>query len=326
MSEFQEILFNTRFTTSEIVKKLESELSPEEIDAILSAKEKQAMLLREKYKEAQVSDVEIMKRELMDYMKVIIGLINSEYSDFIPKDRLDKLNQMLSVDSIDVINDESYKHDISADSRNGKIIVNLARIGKNEKGEIVDIYSQVAAALGSLPHELFHIVIRMLKPDEIADERMVVNTKNGVATTRGMVGCMLNEGFVEKFSSSLCQKYGLYCQPVVSYLHYVELCDYVMKRFPQINEKTIFSLDESDIIPLFSLEEQQMYYEAERLSYAVRSMRIKREDILSTSMEMVDIDFKGISKDSMEEIKNYYLMKNSKLEEMMILMEQNRHL
>lgn len=101
---------------------------------------------------------------------------------------------MISEDSVIVINNPEDKYDFSAASKNGKVIVNLARIGKTEKNPNPDIFTQITTSKGTLTHELFHIVIQMLKPEEFADERMVISLSNGdTISSRGMVGFMLNE-------------------------------------------------------------------------------------------------------------------------------------
>lgn len=327
MNEFDGILYETVFSTKETVERFKSGYTNEELEEILKAQEAEIYRLKLKYKNLGLSDSELMKCELMDYMRKIISFINTEYSNLIPEDRLDKLNKMLNINSVVVINDENDDHDFSADSKNFKVIVNLAKIGKSTNNSNPDIYTQMAIANGTLPHEIFHMIIQMLKPEELADERMIINTVEGnVITSRGMVGFMLNEGFVEKFSSELCQKYGLYYQIAPQYLPYVDVCNYIMRNYPQINENTIFSLDESDIMGILNSEERQKYYQAEMISFAVRHKNRKAKDIVGASIEQIKIDYSNIPKARLEEIKNYYLMKNKKLQETSLLKTENKHL
>ena len=271
MDDFSQILFETIFSTKESVERIKSRYSKEELEQMVNYQEVEVARLREKYANTQLSDEEMIRQELTEYMTTIISLINNDYSELIPSDRLEKLNNMIQLGGVVVINNVNDDHDFSADSKNGKVIVNLATIGKTEKNPNPDIYTQMAVANGTLPHELFHIIIQMLMPEEVADERMIINMSNGdVITSRGMAGFMLNEGFVEKFSSEFCQRHGLYHQIAPQYISYVDICNYIMNRYPQINEQTIFSLDERDVIGALSSIEQQKYYKAESISYAVR--------------------------------------------------------
>lgn len=327
MNEFSQILFETRFTTKESVERIKGRYSQEEFEQMANSQKVEVARLREKYANTQLPDEELIRQELTEYMTTIINLINSDYSELIPSDRLEKLNNMIQSGGVVVINDENDKHDFSADSKNGKVIVNLARIGKTEKNPNPDIYTQMASANGTLPHELFHIIIQMLMPEEIADERMVINMSDGeVITSRGMVGFMLNEGFVEKFSSEFCQRHGLYHQIAPQYISYVDICNYIMDRYPQINEQTIFSLDERDVIGTLSPDERQKYYQAEAVSYAVRHKEKNANEVVSSSIEKVEIEYSDVPKERLEEIKMYYVLKNNKLAETSTITPENKRL
>ncbi len=316
MDDFERILYETTFSTREAVERIKSRYTQQEMMDMKNSQIDEIVRLKHKYQDSGLSDSELMKLELRDYMSTIIRLINSEYAELIPKNRLEKLNGMLHSDSIMVINDPNDNHDFSADSKNGKIIVNLARIGKTPDNPNPDIYTQMAVANGTLPHELFHIIIQMLKVEEVADERMMISLANGeVITSRGMVGFMLNEGFVEKFSALFCERYGLYHQVAPQYLSYVDIIHYIMAHYPQINESTIFSLDESDVISTLTPEEQQQYYQAEMISYAVRHKKKKPEDVINTALEKVTIDFSDIPPDRLREIQHYYFYKMEKHQE-----------
>lgn len=324
MSSFDQILYETRFSTKETVERMRTRYSEQELATMLYSQNVERERLINKYQNSSLSDMELMKVELTSYMTKIIEMIKEEYGDLIPEDRLDKLNCMLSADSVIIINVEQDKHDFSADSTNGKVIVNIAKIGKS-KSNNVDIYTQMAVANGILPHELFHIIIQMLKPEELADERMIINLSNGeTITSRGMVGFMLNEGFVEKFSSEFCEKYGLYHLIALQYLPYVDICNFIMETCPNINKNTIFSLDESEVISSLTPEEQQKYYQAEAISYAVRHKERKATEVIDYSIKKIDIDFSQISSERFEELKKYYLFKNNKLQETLTLSSNNK--
>ena len=288
MDEFERLLIDTGFSTEESVKLIKNgnrEFVSSVYDAYMLEKEK----LIHKYKDSNLSKTDMLKKELTEYMQKIIECINQEYGDIIPKEKLDVLNRM-NDDGIVIINDESDKHDMSANSNTGHVIANLAALGKTSQRPNPDIYTQMTIAKGSLPHEMFHVIIQMLKPDELADERMVIKTTNGKEiTSRGMVGFMLNEGFVEKFSSDLCKKYNLYYQIAPQYIPYVNICDYIMKEHLSINSQFVFSSDEEKILDNLNEQERNLYHKYELISYAVRHEDIKRDEIVDYHIEKVDL-------------------------------------
>ncbi len=327
MDKLDQILNETSLSTQEVTKLIKNKYDENDIINIINSQNNEIARLKTKYKNSKLSNEELIKNELKDYMSVLINLINNQYGNLIPNDRLNKLNSMLINDSIEIINDEKDSHDISANSKTGKIIVNLAKLGKNENNPKPDIYRQMAVANGSLPHELFHIIIQMLKPEEIADERMIINMSNGeIITCRGMVGFMLNEGFAEKFSAEVCKNNNLYYQMAPQYLSYVDLCNYIMENYPQINKSTIFSLDESDVINCLNKEEKEKYYQAELISYAIRHKGKNIQDIKSTRIEKLEIDYSQFSQDTLNELQNYYLNKNNKLKETSMLSYDKKQL
>lgn len=312
MEILEQLLYETCFSTGETVDRIKGKYEDE-----IKFFEKKYMFeiqkIRNKYYNSSLSNEEMMKKELTEYMHIIIKCINDEYGDLIPINRLKMLNNMLS-DGIVVIYDENEKHDFSADSTDGHVIVNLAKIGREDGKPLPDIYTQIVKAKGTLPHELFHIVIQMLKPKDVADERMVIDLKSGESlTSRGMVGFILNEGFVEKYSEILCKKHNLYYQKGPQYIPFVNLCDYIMAKYPSVNTNTIFSLDESDVLSYFNDWERNLYYDYECISYAVRHGEKKREDIASSHIESVDVDYSSLSQDEIFYLQDYYLEKNSKL-------------
>lgn len=318
MDTFEQLLYETRFSTKETIDRIKTRYSEEELKELTSMPLVEREKLIQKYSQTNLSKEDLMKKELKEYLSILVSLINREYGNYIPKDRLDKLNSMILNEGIIVINNPEDDHDFSADIKNSKVIVNLAKIGKTKTNYDPDIFTQITAAKGTLPHELFHIIIQMLKPEEIADERMVINLSDGsTITSRGMVGFMLNEGFVEKFSNEFCQKYGLYYSIAPQYIPYVDICNYFIKQNPKINALTIFSLDEADCINCLNEYEKQKYYYSEAISYAVRHKNKKAEDVLSSHIEKVEIDLEKIPPERLAELQNYYNQKNIKLLETM---------
>lgn len=318
MDYFDKLLYETSFSTKDTAKRVSLRYSSESLSEIMNLKEQETDRLRRKYFSTNLTDNEVMKKELEEYLAIIVDLINQEYAQYIPLDRLKKLNDMCNGSSIVVINDSKDKHDISALEESGKVIVNLENIGKTKENPNPDIFTKIACAKGSLPHELFHIIINMLKPSELADERMVISLVDGEEIrSLGMVGFMLNEGFVEKISTELCEKYNLYYLMAPQYIPYVDICDYIMSLKPLINAKTCFSLDASEVLSSLNMQQLEHYYRAEAISFAVRHKAKSCEEVNSSRIEKVLIDFNSISDKRKKELKEYYDYKNAKLEEIL---------
>lgn len=327
MSELEQLLYETTFRTRDTYNRVIRNFSKEELDYMEERQKIELQNLKNKYSNNNLSDEQLMKQELTEFMSIIIDCINKEYGELIPNDRLSKLNNMINNDGVIVIYDENDKHDFSADSEKGHVIVNLARIGVEKEKPMPSIYEQIIRAKGTLPHELFHIIIKMLKPKDVADERMIINLIDAESiTSRGMVGFILNEGYVEKYSNLLCEKYGLYHQIAPQYLPYIDVCDYIMSKYLSVNSNTIFSLDESDILSKLSDDERMLYHKYECISYAVRHRNIPREKVISSHIEHVDIDLSSLSSGEIGDLQNYYLNKNNKLAQTSSIEISDKHL
>jgi hypothetical protein len=317
---FSDLLYETRFNTSETVKRLSKSLSEQDIEYMKSKYLISKQELMKKYLDKDIDENTLMINEMKEYMKIIIKGIINEYGLVIPEDRLANLKLMLESDSVVLINDPDYNHDFTAETDKGRVVINMARIGKNGIINEPDKYDKALTAKGLLPHELFHIILHMLKPAEIANERMHIQLSNGKEIrNRGMVGFMLNEGFVEKFAEEFCERNGLYYNVAPQYIPYINICNYVMESNPKINQNTIFSLDASECISQLPQEEQQLYYNAELVSFAVRhgkketGEKINAEEVVGGYIELVQLD--ELSEESKEKIQSYYRNKNKKLQE-----------
>ena len=234
--------------------------------------------------------IRIMKIELMDYIKKLVPAIKKDYGESIPEERLAILEGLMNEEKIKIINDPDDKHDYSANSKTGEIIINLDSFAKDK-----DNYEKIVKAKGGLPHEIFHIVIRLLKSEEEVDERIVINTTDGGrVTSRGMCGFMLNEGFVEKMSGEFCKRHDelgedFYHTLAPQLIPYIEVCDYIMKKNSNINPNTVFKIDYQDCLNSLSREEKEAYQRAECISYGVRHKNLKREAIQSAYVEKIDL-------------------------------------
>lgn len=292
---FEDILNSTKLSTKEIVELLKPQFETNDF-FIEIVKKKQEELLRLKQKYPNISDekeaISIMKEELSKYTKRIVDAIKSDYGYLIPEERIQTLENLLNPENIIIINNPNDEHDFSADPEKGQVVANLSRLAQGK-----DFYNKIITAKGTLPHEIFHIIIKMLKPDKLADDRMIINLVNGeTITSRGMVGFMLNEGFVEKISNEFCERHekkgeNFYHTIAPQYIPYVKLCNYIMNNCPNINYETIFSINYEDCLSQLSDTEKKQYLDAECISYAVRHKNINAKDILNTRIEKVQLDF-----------------------------------
>ena len=99
-----------------------------------------------------------------------------------------------------------------------------------------------------------------------------------------------------------------------------------MSRYAQINENTIFSLDKRDVIGALSPIERKKYYQAEAVSYVVRHKKKNANDVVDSSIEKVEIEYSDVSKERLEEIKMYYVLKSGKLSVTSAITPENKHL
>src|SRR5574344_751335 len=113
---------------------------------------------------------------------------------------------------------------------------------------------------------------------------------------------MLNEGFVEKLSNEFCVEQEqlhpgeFYHSVAPQYIPYVNICNYMIQTSQSINKENIFSINYANCLETLTEEQQKQYKKAECISYAVRhgEDKIKRkilvDEVLSTSVEKVDLD------------------------------------
>ena len=317
--DFDSILASTQYSTRETAKAYFENMPQSEIDRVISMQNAEIDRIKDKYNGADISDTEIMRTEIQSYVAKLVPYIQSDYGEYIPKDRVENLYRLMNDSSrIIVVNDEKYDHDFSANSADGMIIVNLAKIGISKEHPNPSIYRKVASATGILPHELFHFVIQMLNPEYMETERMRINLSNGEQiSTKGMVGFMLNEGFVEKTSSEFCDNHGFYHMPSIQYYPYIDVCNYVMENNPNVNDRTIFCLDKDDCLNGLSKDDKDKYHNAEAVSYAVRHQDKKATDVVSSSIEPVERDDSRIPEVTNARLERSKFYKDQKKEELL---------
>jgi hypothetical protein len=118
---------------------------------------------------------------------------------------------------------------------------------------------------------------------------MVYDLANGEqATVNGMVGHMLNEGFVEKQSSEFCQKSNIYYCPSPTYIQFTKLCEYIMKVNPNINEQFLMKNNYEGILESFSQEAREKYKETERTEY-IRNFELNTSSGKKRNISMQEV-------------------------------------
>lgn len=274
---FQNILEDSKKSSFELLEKYKNseeyvELSAK-IENISNNKYNNYSTLRNRC--SSMSDVEFFEKEVNNQFKKIIAKIISEYSEILSKEVIDKLKSLI----LEIVYDEKDNHDISVTSKGIKI--NLFKVLKDK-----DLYSSIINTIGTLPHELFHFIFSMLKPGFEVDERMVYELPDGrVGSVLGMVGHMLNEGFVEKLSSEFCEENDIFYIPSPKYICLTKLCTYIMKNC-DISLEDLTKYNYEDIFKLFSNEVVEKYKEVEREEYIYNfEVRLNDDTELDLSTE-----------------------------------------
>lgn len=292
--KFKDILDTTKFSTKETVELLKPLFEANgKLNEIYDRNQKELLNLKQKYPDIPDINtaISIMKSELTTYAQKIVETIKKDYRDLIPKERISVLENLLNPNNIVIINNPEDGHDFSADPEKGQVIINVSQLSQSK-----DFYSSIINAKGTLPHEIFHIIIKMLKSKDLANDRMIINLINGdIITSRGMVGFILNEGFVEKISNEFCEYHekngeDFFHTIAPQYIPYVNICNYLMNKYPNINYQTIFSADFEECLSHLTEEEKKQYLNAECISYAVRHKKINPNDILTTRIDKIQLD------------------------------------
>ena len=223
--------------------------------------------LRKQHSDMNESD--FFRSVVVNHTKSIIEAIKKEYIGILSPEQIDRLNKF----QLEITYDEKFEHDITAHSEKNIISINTAYFGKGKS-----IEEKIVLAMGTMPHELFHFVIQMLKQKEICDERMVYELSNGeMVKNLGMVGYILNEGFVEKISSDFCKRNGLFYSINPSYIQYVNLCNYIMRNNSQITEEFLIKNNYEGIFNNFAQDVLDRYKDVERTAY-INNFSLKMAD------------------------------------------------
>lgn len=195
-----------------------------------------------------LSDDEFFKVFIDNKAKEIVNSIKSAYSDVLTSETEDRLNKFTN-SGISVINNDGERGDLTAFPELGEITINLAHFARDK----TDIESKIVRAMGTLPHELFHFIYRILKDEDKCEEQMLWNLKdNTTGICQGMVGYMLNEGVVEYFSSKFCDELNIFYTIGPSYIQFAKLVDYIINSNPDINKEFFLRNDYGGILDLFT--------------------------------------------------------------------------
>lgn len=279
---FKNISIDSKYSSRELVKKYKNDKRFEKyLKKSQKSKNKEILKLQEQIIQSNVgSDIDIFLNIINNQIKYIVSKIKEEYGDILTQEKLQKLDNI----KLEIINDENYKHDFSAAHDENKLIINMYYFGK-ENGNDISFNDKILLVLGTLSHEIFHFLIQMLSEKDNIKEKMIYTLKNGEEkTVNGMVGHILNEGFVEKISTNFCEKYDIYYNLSPSYISFVDLCTYLMKKNSEIDVNFLFNNNYEEIFKLFSPEVLDCYKEVERYEY-VRNFQIDGEYIDPENIE-----------------------------------------
>ena len=259
---FDSIKTDSKFSSSQLMTKY---VGLPEYQSLVSRIVTQTKFMEEQVRQIreqnpQLSDEVFFKSILLNYSKNIIEVIKKEYNGMLTPEIVQRFDGF----SVDVINDPEKHGDMAAHSEISQVSINMAHFATDTP----NLESKIVRAMGTMPHELFHFVFKMLKTKDSVDEKMVYDLSNGQqGTVNGMVGHMLNEGFVEKLSSEFCQKNNIYFSLSPSYIQFTKLCDYIMKNNPTVNEQFLLHNNYEGVLEKFSPEAREKYKEAERDEY-----------------------------------------------------------
>lgn len=288
---FHSIERDSKLSSSELSKYY---LSFPEYQQLFKTMESQSNQIKEKLRNfklqnPQMSDNELFLFVMNNTAKNIIDNIKKDYSAILTPEIIESLDKF----NISIINNPEIHGDMTAHPEKFQVEINNAHFATN----VQDIESKITKAMGSMPHEIFHFVFRILKDEKHCDERMIYNLSNGEqASNFGMVGHMLNEGFVEKLSTDFCKRNNIYYSISPSYIQFTKLCDYITKNNPEVNESFLINNNYEGILNKFTTEAKEKYKETERAEYARNfklnissgeKRKVKDEEIVSSYNEKV---------------------------------------
>lgn len=268
---FSRIARDSKYSSSELLKIYGTNPEFQEFEKYLHIQWQQLVqqIKNERQQHSEMSDQDFFKFQVKQFSTKIIDNIKNDYNSQLTPSILDRLNKF----DLEVKYDENFEHDITSYADKGIISINTAYFAKNKTLE-----EQIAQAMGTMPHEIFHFVFKMLKPEDKVDERTIYQLADGtIASNFGMVGHMLNEGFVEKLSIDFCKRNNMFYTISPSYINFVNLCDYIMKNIPQLNEEFLMRHNYEDILKLCSPEVVEAYKQTERIEYA-NNFKLKMQD------------------------------------------------
>lgn len=259
---FENIKVDSQFSSSQLMKKYaglpEYQSLISRIISQTKSMEEQVRQIRER--NPQLSDEMFFKTILFNQSKSIIETIKKDYAGILTPEIIERFDKF----SVSVINAPDEHGDMTAHSDTSEVSINMAHFATDTP----NLESKIVRAMGTMPHELFHFVFKMLKNRDSVDEKMVYELSNGEqATVKGMVGHMLNEGFVEKLSSDFCQKNNIYYSPNPTYIQFTKLCEHIMNNNPNINEQFLIHNNYEGVLEKFTPEARDKYKETERTEY-----------------------------------------------------------
>lgn len=280
---FEKIKMDSRYSSKEL---LSSYLESSEYSELFSEIKANTKMLLDYIKELRIanhliSDENFFYDIIFQKSVEIIGHMKMYYGDLLTPEMIHRLSSF----NLSVINDSCIRGDLTAYPEEGIIEINIA----NFATELDSIENKVVRALGTIPHELFHFLFRILKEEDKCDEIMFWElTNNRKASCLGMAGSIINEGVVEKFSVDFCKEKNIYYTISTSYIQFVNLVNYIMNNCNSADIQFFLNSNYEDVLELFSSETKIAYNEAERFQYINKfKVRLESGELIKVSEDEI---------------------------------------
>ena len=239
-----------------------------------------------------LSDEEFFKVFLTNYAQNIIETIKKEYQGILPEETVNRLNKF----NLAIVNDPRGHGGMYARPELCQVVIDIAHHALDRN----DLEGKIVRAMGSMTHELFHIIYRMFKEKDDMDEKMVYDLASGdKAIAFGRVGHMINEGLAEKKSIEFCERNHIYHTLNPSYIQFTKLCDYI-QRVSGIDEKFLMENNYEAVLNLFTPEVKEVYQSIERFEYREKfpldlksggQRKIAEDEVLSSHNEKNNVPY-----------------------------------
>ncbi len=217
-----------------------------------------------------LEDEAFMKKIIDESIIKFINKLLSKHQYKIPLIKIKDLKQ-LQKNGVEIV--KVGNHDYLVDLEKKKIILNINKIGQG-----LSLEMKTALILASIPNQVMRFLIRMLKNEKNIKEEMIFKLKTGEEKkSLGMVGWILNEGYIEMMTRNFCIKNNIYYSPIPKYHSFSKLCENISSTY-NIKDDDIFKYDYEDICKLMD-EELVFEYKSVECLYFLSQNKINGEQI-----------------------------------------------